>query len=318
MLEITKEINKYGHEEFVLKLNGRIVSEDIRLENDDDNNKFIINFYEIDSCECVYDIISDDLDFLISTCSKIEFVVPQDIYIKNDNFIHDYAVLKLNQDKVLELKIGIKINLPAWKNEWSGKVHLLEFKKVLDSLHYDSMTWDGWTDDESKIYSDDFWDTWLVFNFDGCVSSVKDELSSALNLICKTHDRVSTNLLARFGKSYRSVLTEFEFPDEIKISCEQYLLFFIKFLKDIGIDATANIHETDAGKVLFAVTPKDEEQALSHIRAALEIYLNLPRNTSITPFGVYADLSVQQLVSNIYHLKSQLALAAATIQQKEF
>lgn len=314
MLEITREVTKYNRDGFVLKLNGEVVCEDISSQ---DNGKFIINLYDSDDKESIHDILNDDLDFLVNKCSKIEFIIPDRYLAINEDFFHDSATLEFHDYKLFKLSICVKINLMAWVNEWSGRVHLLEFKRILDSFDLDAVSWDNWTDNESDIYDNDFWKTRLVFLFDGYAHGLESELSSALNLINKVHEKVSESLNSRFNVGNNSVLTQFEFPDEIKVGCEQYLLYFVKFLKDVGIDATANIQDAGAGKVLFSVTPKDKQQALSQIIDALEIYLNLPRNSSIIPFDVQADVSVQQLVSNIYHLKSQLALAATMIQQKE-
>jgi DNA-binding response OmpR family regulator len=109
----------------------------------------------------------------------------------------------------------------------------------------------------------------------------------------------------------------FNFPEAVKIPCEQYLLYFIEFLKDIGIDATADLRE-DAGKVLFSVTPKDKDEALDNIREALEIYLRLPvnRNTTVV-VSPETSIEVQKLSAQIHHLQGQLYLASAALQQKQ-
>jgi hypothetical protein len=65
------------------------------------------------------------------------------------------------------------------------------------------------------------------------------------------------------------------FPPAIRTACEQYLLYFVQFLEDLGVSATAEIKE-DAKRVLFSVTPTDGCAALQQIREALEVYLKLP------------------------------------------
>jgi len=108
----------------------------------------------------------------------------------------------------------------------------------------------------------------------------------------------------------------FDFPSPIKNACEQYLLYFVQFLSDLGIEANAEIRE-QASSVLFSVTPVDEKEALEKIYEALQTYLGLP----LAPdFAVAAsqvrDIAVSQLQSNVLHLQSQLMLAKAAMQMK--
>lgn len=79
------------------------------------------------------------------------------------------------------------------------------------------------------------------------------------------------------------------------------------------MEASAELQH-EAGEVLFAVTPKDKEEALDKIRTALSVYLNLPASNID---GVEVDVLTQRLASNVYHLKSQLALTHAVLQAKE-
>jgi DNA-binding response OmpR family regulator len=114
-----------------------------------------------------------------------------------------------------------------------------------------------------------------------------------------------------------SVSMHFDFPEVIKVPCQQYLLYFVEFLRDIGIDATADLKE-DAGQVLFSVTPKDKDEALENIWDALGIYLRLPMNRNavvvITP---ESSIEAQKLSAELLHLRSQLLLTNAALQQKE-
>ena len=113
------------------------------------------------------------------------------------------------------------------------------------------------------------------------------------------------------------ITTSFTFPKELKVSCEQYLLYFAQFLHDLGINATSNLKE-EAGKVLFSVTPTDDIEALDKIREALAIYLSLFSNPITHSTG---DRTVDMVLSgaraNAKHLESQLELAIAKLQFKE-
>ncbi len=113
-----------------------------------------------------------------------------------------------------------------------------------------------------------------------------------------------------------SIGSKYSFPQEIRQACEQYLIYFSKFLEDYGIEISSALESKD-GYTLFTVMPKDANEALSNIRNLLDFYLSLPdlQNLEIITKD-YNDVSIQQLLSNIYHLKSQLFLAHAIIESK--
>jgi hypothetical protein len=95
------------------------------------------------------------------------------------------------------------------------------------------------------------------------------------------------------------LVSEFLFPEQIKSSCEQYLIYFVKFLQDLGISANSNLKE-EAGKVLFSVTPTDDIEALDKIREALALYLHLPESPIIYNES-FAAMRLQQQIENLQH-----------------
>jgi hypothetical protein len=106
----------------------------------------------------------------------------------------------------------------------------------------------------------------------------------------------------------------FDFPESISVACEQYLLYFGQFLKDLGVSAeTALTHE--AGQVLFKVIPIGRKEALEKIRSALDLYLELP--SSPISDSTNDSIAVQRLESSILRLRSDLKLAAAELQAKD-
>jgi hypothetical protein len=114
-----------------------------------------------------------------------------------------------------------------------------------------------------------------------------------------------------------SLVRTFEFPDTIRSACEQYLIYFGQFLRDLGIEADSRIRE-QARQVLFEVTPREGKQALTKIRAALALYLQLPFDSDfgMTASG-FTDFAVFQMKANVMHLQSQLVLANAIVQAKD-
>ena len=69
--------------------------------------------------------------------------------------------------------------------------------------------------------------------------------------------------------------------------------------------------------MLFKVIPGDGGAALQQIRAALNVYLALPDSPDIDQIHAGQDVAATQLQSNVMHLKGQLMLAHATIEQKD-
>lgn len=113
-----------------------------------------------------------------------------------------------------------------------------------------------------------------------------------------------------------ALVTLFDFPVSIRTACEQYLLYFAQFLRDLGIEAEADIQHR-AGRVLFAVKPQDGAEALGRIQEALAEYLDLPGAPDIDSAATgNDDVAVLQLQANVHHLRGQLALASAVIQAK--
>ena len=69
--------------------------------------------------------------------------------------------------------------------------------------------------------------------------------------------------------------------------------------------------------VLFTVTPESGPEALERIQEALDIYLRMPQSPNFdAEVTRHTDIAVQQYVSNVFHLRSQLALAQAILETK--
>jgi hypothetical protein len=115
----------------------------------------------------------------------------------------------------------------------------------------------------------------------------------------------------------RAVVSVFRFPIAVASACEQYLIHFVDFLRDIGVDATADLRH-EAGQVLFTVTPTDRDQALELINEALTVYLNLPG--AVVELGTaFPDeqLVIDKLQMNLHHLNAQLTAARMVMRLQE-
>jgi serine/threonine protein kinase len=91
-----------------------------------------------------------------------------------------------------------------------------------------------------------------------------------------------------------------ELPEEMKIPCEQYLIYFVQFLKDIGIQATSDLKH-EAGKILFSISPVNNNDALDKIREALSIYLFLPTNPIQYEGDDFRIIRLEQQIDNLIH-----------------
>lgn len=141
------------------------------------------------------------------------------------------------------------------------------------------------------------------------VSEIIDDLIAFLRDVHEATERGLTSNLNR-----GSLVTFFDFPPAVKVACEQYLQYFIQFLDDLGIEADSQI-TSDAGRVMFSVTPRSGEEALASIQEALKVYLEIPQHpANSSGFDVNADVAVMQLRANAMHLQSQLMLAQSVHQ----
>ena len=137
----------------------------------------------------------------------------------------------------------------------------------------------------------------LQFEEDFANKTISETLHKYIKLIQYKHDETIKALLSKNKNTF--VNSVFIFPEEIKHSCEQYLLYFALFLRDLGINATSNLKE-EAGKVLFSVTPTDDTEALDKIREALALYLHLP-SSPIVYDESFASMRMQQQIENLKH-----------------
>jgi hypothetical protein len=155
----------------------------------------------------------------------------------------------------------------------------------------------------------------VFFNVFDPTISINQGLTRANKLLRKFHDKAVVELLSRHEQ--RALVLSFEFPPQVKVPCEQYLLYFVQFLSDLGIEATADIQHEEAGNLLFSIKPNDKDEALENIRRALEIYLQLSESKDTSSIDNQHDPRVQSLIAEIHSLHGKLALRAAELQYKD-
>lgn len=114
-----------------------------------------------------------------------------------------------------------------------------------------------------------------------------------------------------------SILTYYQFPEEKKTPCKQYLIYFSQFLADIGINAELEIKE-ELHQTLFKVTPQNKSESLDRIKEALEIYLKATNDPEFeNQIEIQNDISAMQWGANVHFLKSQLLISKSLLQAKD-
>lgn len=199
-----------------------------------------------------------------------------------------------------------------WKRLWSVSEYVEEFSRVLEQQTLSRL---------GQIPEDFLDHNFAQFDYRLLVSlsvrdakvPIKTEMLSNANvkILKQLHELTEMSLMSKLRQE--SLVMQFEFPEEVRIPCEQYLVYFVQFLKDLGVEATADFQH-QAGEVLFAVTPVNKDEALDKIRAALETYLQLPSNPASNSMNVEQEIAIQRLTANIDHLKGQLRLAHAELR----
>ncbi len=191
--------------------------------------------------------------------------------------------------------------LAEWKGNYSFNEYLEEYEVLFQNNKINA---------EFERFDGDFVQYEITFEIPFESKKIIDLISEHQRTLINIHEVVEPLIRA---KSYENTfLGVFNFPEALKIPCEQYLLYFAQFLQDLGINATSNLTE-EAGKVLFSVTPTDDIEALDKIREALAVYLNLP-SSPIVYDESFAAMRLQQQVENLQHSQK---MAVREIQLNE-
>lgn len=215
---------------------------------------------------------------------------------KISGFVNRLLVEKDNKSEKFFVNLYLNPFLLGWKNIYSYKDFEETIVKQRDSLSEKSIELETWNDAEQLS---------IEFKTELFLEKVSliENLSSFINICFSIFDTAITELISSHEKN--ELYLNFNFPKSIKISCEQYLLYFAKFLQDLGINATSNLKE-EAGKVLFSVTPTDDVKALDKICEALAIYLKLPESPIIFDES-FKSMRTQQQIENLQHSQKMTA-----------
>lgn len=127
-----------------------------------------------------------------------------------------------------------------------------------------------------------------------------DDAIKNLNDIIREMDIAAQLAVSDSGRNALRAI--FSFPEEIRIPCEQYLLYFGQFLRDVGIKVTTDLTH-DAGIALFTVTPSEPYEALDAIHRALIIYLRMPSLPDTLMAQPKDELEVRRMAVEIQNFR---------------
>jgi hypothetical protein len=200
------------------------------------------------------------------------------------------------------------VNYIEWKKSYSIHEFIETHKQAIDDI--DSIKYVE-IDDAREEMSGNFFE--LKVLIENISEPIVEYIDFALEKLREIH-LLSLGILHNKYPS-EGISVWYQFPQEIRAACNQYLMYFAQFLEDLGISAETSLKE-QANQVLFTVTPKDKEQALDVIYKALAIYMEAS-NEEVSKNIVEGDLAVMQWKANIFHLRSQLELSKAILQAKD-
>jgi len=226
------------------------------------------------------------------------------------DYLDSFAFKAGEDDEIgsFELDFVRNMDLEDWAKPWSFIDFLSMVHGLIDDRDIPGFSYPWWnTHSPDSII--------LKVKLHEFEETVQHVLEHWLPVVRDVLEEAEATLTANAHKG--ALVALFQFAPEVKTACEQYLLYFVQFLQDLGISATADLQE-QARVVLFTVTPQSGSEALERIREALEVYLRMPQSPDFdTEVARHADIAVQQYAANVLHLRSQLTLAKAVLEAKD-
>lgn len=219
-------------------------------------------------------------------------------YFEIDEFYFDVLIFfpRSRDKKLVDLDLRFTPDLRNWKFPFTVSEYFALFSDIWNEKYKS----EGNINEESFENEVEIIIEFVSINLEQTIVS---ELSKYGKFLLEVHEKTIEKLKSSVDR--HSVSALFNFPEEIRVPCEQYLLYFVQFLRDLGINATRNLKE-EAGKILFTVTPTDDVEALDKIREALAIYLKLPESPILYNES-FAAMKLQQQIENLQHSQRMAA-----------
>jgi hypothetical protein len=245
-----------------------------------------VNSYEDTAklCSCHLSDIPNNLKINLLAKNNIGF--DENFLELTENLIRSIWVITLQRNEFVVIGIKFGTNLLRWRRQYTYYSYLEAFVKSKELFKHNNVEFEK--QKESIV---------ALIKFAPDKTTLSEAIYQSSSILYECHGEVERSILSEFGKEI--LKASFTFPEELKASCEQYLIYFAQFLQDLGINATSSLKEV-AGQVLFSVTPKEDIVALDKIREALAVYLNLPASPIVYDDS-FASMRLQQLIENLQH-----------------
>lgn len=287
------KINETG-DKVTLELNGKTIEGQITASHD-----FYFN--------CKYIFENTPTDILLEDLQKVttaEFC--EDTFImatgSSDSYL-GYVQIGKKKDKLYYRTVFYV----TWEH-WEEDANFYKVQKQFENFTYDEKH----TVEMADI--DDGFTVEFVFS-----SSVSGVLAEQIENSRKYFHQVKNQIIASIVNP-DVFISQFNFPQEYRHVFTQYLTYFGKFLEDLGISGEISIEQKD-GKTILKVASDQKQETLDQINAALLSYISLPSSDISTIIKPAPDLEsqirLQQLLSAVDHMKSQLNLSKAIISVKD-
>ncbi|MCC9134863.1 hypothetical protein ACFSKU_19830 [Pontibacter silvestris] len=196
-----------------------------------------------------------------------------------------------------------------WAKPWSMSSLAKEFETNIARLGNERISY--WQEDDETVLNG----FGIEYKVPSSTALIRQEIDTLLPILKTIIDETNKRLLESLDSEV--VLTYFQFPEEIKTACKQYLVYFTQFIADMGIKVDTELKE-ELNHTLFKIIPANKEESLERIKEALTIYLNAPNAHNFqAQISNQTDIAAKQWEANFYHLKSQLSLATSIIQAKD-
>ena len=96
------------------------------------------------------------------------------------------------------------------------------------------------------------------------------------------------------------------FPEQVSGCLEQYLLYSFEFLQDLAIEFTATIREEEH-ELLFIYTATSQDEALTRLSEALQLYLRLPADSDFPGALIdTSDIAMAELIEVVADLRAHV------------
>lgn len=299
-VEFFDTTDERGYQNTSVKINGHV--DDLSYYYEDDDDKTSVWLTKKETVQCVKNEDFDETGNHFFVCIWEEIIDGWQFPLVVNVHCKDHE-----QNVFPSVQISLGINPGGWAKGWSVSAFAEKFQENINQLGNNRIRYfqDGGIHNCNFGFIHGLTDMSVIIG-----EAVNNTFDIALSLIKATDNQLRSTI------DQDSVLQYFQFPQETKTACRQYLIYFTQFLADLDISVETDIIE-QAGKTLFKITPSDKTQALDLIREALNVYLNAPGNKEFQDMTDNHNIAIQQWQSNVFHLQSQLLLAKSTYQANQ-